>query len=126
VLVCDDEPAVQRVMARALRAAGYRVIDASGPEEAEALVLTATDPIDLLITDVVMPQMSGPELARRVRESLGEVPVLFVSGHTRDLLEERGLEGRAEFLAKPFTVAALVERVAALVARSLPPRPAGK
>jgi YesN/AraC family two-component response regulator len=64
-----------------------------------------TDPIDLLITDVVMPQMSGPELVGHVKELMPNLPILFISGYTDDEVMRNGIEGAGvSFLQKPFTV----------------------
>ncbi|MFO0722641.1 MAG: ATP-binding protein [Myxococcota bacterium] len=113
VMVCDDEPAVRRIVVRALRLAGYAVIEAESPEQAAELIERG-EPVDLLITDVVMPGLSGPELATRVRAKLPELLVLFMSGHTRDLLDERGPPKGQDFLQKPFTISTLQARVARL------------
>lgn len=120
VLLCDDEPVVRKASAKALRSVGYRVLDADGPDEALDLARQHVRELRVLVTDVVMPVMSGPELARRVRAVVGELPVLFISGHTRDVVIDRGVGGEAEFLAKPFTVDVLVGRVGALIARATP------
>ena len=111
VLVCDDEPGVLAVVARTLRNAGYRVITAGSAREAVA----AAEGVDLLVTDVVMPDMNGPELATAVKLAAGPIPVLFLSGHTRDLVEERGIETNADLLWKPFRREDLLARVAALL-----------
>jgi CheY-like chemotaxis protein len=104
VLVVEDEPLVRAHAVRSLRAAGYDVAEASGPEPALALVASGGPPIDLLVTDVVMPRMGGPELAARLRSSRPDLPVLFTSGYTDRAGELRGAPGTdASFLPKPFT-----------------------
>jgi PAS domain S-box-containing protein len=120
VLLCDDELIVRKASAKALRSVGYRVLEAEGPDDAIDLARQHVRELRVLVTDVVMPVMSGPELARRVRAVAGELPVLFISGHTRDVVIDRGVGGEAEFLAKPFTVDVLVGRVGALIARATP------
>ena len=111
VLICDDEPAVRRTMARMLEAVGYQVLEAESPDAA----LRCVHVVDLLITDVVMPGINGPELARLAREITPSLPVLYVSGHTRDILKSRGLDDNAALLDKPFSPEELLSQVAALL-----------
>jgi two-component system, cell cycle sensor histidine kinase and response regulator CckA len=110
VLLVEDEPAVQRLAARILSMAGYRVLAASGGDE--ALAIARETPPDLLLTDVVMPGMSGPELAKRLAEEHSGVRVLFTSGYTADAMERHGVPSEgAHFLPKPYTVDELTSRV---------------
>jgi len=108
VLVVDDQDAVRDVISLALQGAGYLVLEAGSPSA--AVELAAGDgAIDLLVTDVVMPEMDAFELAARVRLERPGIRVLYTSGYT---------DARAEgpFLQKPFTPAQLVEKVAAVLA----------
>ncbi|MGI9658086.1 MAG: ATP-binding protein, partial [Gaiellaceae bacterium] len=82
ILVVEDEEAVRRTTRKALARRGYTVIDASDPLDALETLSDGLDSIDLLVTDVVMPQMSGPELVARLKEQRPELKVLFVSGYT--------------------------------------------
>jgi two-component system cell cycle sensor histidine kinase/response regulator CckA len=112
VLVVDDNPLVRWVTTRILRSAGYRVLVAGDGREALAMAVGTARGVDLVVTDVVMPGVSGTELARRLEEVAPKLRVLFVSGYSREVVAERGLdrlEGR--FLAKPFTASGLLERV---------------
>ena len=123
VLVVEDEPSVRRVTARTLRAGGYQAIEAaSGAEALEILVRSGSVP-DALVTDVVMPGMSGPEVADAVRKMCPCVRVLFVSGHVPDVVAERGGAERGfDLLQKPFAPGALLARVR----RALEGRDAGR
>jgi len=107
ILLCEDEDMVRRYVATVLGDAGYRVLVASDGHE--ALKVAADHRIDLLLTDVVMPRISGPELAER----LG-LPVLYMSGYTGDLIEQHELlkPGMA-YIQKPFTAGDLKRKVRA-------------
>jgi signal transduction histidine kinase/CheY-like chemotaxis protein len=125
ILVCEDEAPVRRILEATLGNAGYRVLSAPLPERALALARTG-ESIDLLVSDVVMPEMGGPELAEAVRRERGKLPVLLVTGYaTADIEvgEEGG--GATELLEKPFTVDRLLERVESLLERATGSRGAG-
>jgi CheY-like chemotaxis protein len=111
VLLVEDEAAVRRISARALADRGYRVIAAA--DGAEALALGEREgPIDLLVTDVVMPHLGGRELAERLLVRNAALRVLFVSGYTPDdALNERIQTGAAAFLPKPYRPDDLLARV---------------
>jgi len=116
VLVVEDQPPVRRMMVRALAKLGYVALEADTPEAALRLLSAGDRRIDLLITDVVMPGMNGPELAARAVAVRPALKVLFVSGYPDDSLLRDGVEaGRMELLAKPF----LTEQLAARVRRIL-------
>jgi two-component system, cell cycle sensor histidine kinase and response regulator CckA len=102
ILLVEDEPLVRQTTARLLRAMGYQVLEAAGAAEALRLALARPAPVDLLLTDVVMPGASGPDLAARLAAHHA-VPVLFMSGHTDVSLAEADVLERAPFLAKPFS-----------------------
>jgi two-component system cell cycle sensor histidine kinase/response regulator CckA len=112
VLLVEDDDPVRIFGARALRNKGYKVIDAKSGEAALGFISNAAEPIDLLITDVVMPHMDGPELVREVRELHPEMKVIFISGYTEDAFRRRlDSDGRIEFLAKPFSLKELAGKV---------------
>ncbi len=112
VLVVEDEEAVRRVMVHLLREAGYEVLEAGGPEEALRICQERDQPVDLLLTDVIMPEMSGKDLADRLQEQWPELAVLFVSGYTDNVIVHHGvLEPGTRFLGKPFTIQALLRAV---------------
>jgi len=125
ILVVEDEAPVRQIAARALAEAGYRVLEADSGPAALELAHHAGDPIGLVLTDVVMPVMTGPELAAAVARLYPDTPVLFTSGYTDGEIIRRGLLAPgAAFLAKPFTAEALVlavrQRIEACAAERRP------
>jgi CheY-like chemotaxis protein len=119
ILLVEDETAVREVTREALEIGGYRVLTANGPAAAEHIAGDASTAIDLLLTDVIMPGMNGPELARRVRESRPELVTLFMTGYAEsEALRLALVGGSQKHIQKPFTVSGLLARVAdALTAR---------
>lgn len=112
VLVVEDEQAVRLLTCRILEGAGYRVLAASNPEQAEALFGEHEDVIDLLVTDVIMPGLTGSQLFERLVRRRPALKVLFVSGYTDDTIVHQGqLDPGVEFLQKPYTAEALNRRV---------------
>jgi len=111
VLVVDDDEAVRDFVDHVLRDAGYRTMVAgSGPD---AIELAAKEPIDLLLTDVNMPQMTGDELARRLRHDEPSLKVLYLTGFSDQLFREKTTLWQDEaYLEKPCTIAGLLEAVA--------------
>ncbi len=111
ILVVEDEDAVRRLVRSTLERRGYRVLVASGGPEA-LQVARCEEPIDLVVTDLVMPQMSGVEVAARIQQDRPRTRVLFMSGYTDRSLQKTGvLPDAMEFLQKPFTPAMLATRV---------------
>jgi two-component system, cell cycle sensor histidine kinase and response regulator CckA len=113
VLLVEDEISVRALAARVLRAQGYAVIEAANGDEALALAHDRGEAgIDLLLTDVIMPQIGGRELAARLKALLPQVKVLYMSGYTDDAIVHHGrLEPGIVFLHKPFSPAALARKV---------------
>jgi two-component system cell cycle sensor histidine kinase/response regulator CckA len=112
VLVVEDDAAVRALTRTILERAGYRVLDAPAPSEAEALFDQHRDLISLLVTDVIMPGSSGPKLFERLARQRPGLKVLYVSGYTDDTIVHQGqLDPGIEFLEKPFTANALKLRV---------------
>ena len=109
VLVVDDQDVVRDVIKLSLESAGYRVLEAATPSEAPTLARNAGAEVDLLVTDVVMPEMDAFELANRITCELPAVRVLYTSGYT-----DAAAEG--PFIQKPFTPAELVAKVDSLLA----------
>ena len=117
VLVVEDEEAIRRVIGVALRLYGYTVLEAGDGSEAIAICERGDPPIQLLITDVIMPLMSGPELALRVTRALPDLKVLFASGYTDRALIHQGLrQPGTAFLQKPFTPETLARKVREILA----------
>jgi PAS domain S-box-containing protein len=118
VLLVEDDPQVRAVTARALERAGYRVLVATDGPAALALVAREGVRLDLVVTDVVMPGMTGPAVVEALRTRQPGLRALFVSGYTQDAVIQRGvLDTGFHFLAKPFTAAALRARVRAILDR---------
>jgi two-component system cell cycle sensor histidine kinase/response regulator CckA len=113
VLVVEDEASVRRLTRRTLESAGFRVLEAEGGRE--GLRLAEGVDLDLVVTDIVMPGMSGIELADRIAASHPGVPVLLVSGYADEAGEGRGAAPGRELLGKPFRPQQLVERAHRLV-----------
>ncbi len=108
ILVVEDDAALQRLARRILSAKGYTVIVAGDGGEALAVLEQRSAPVDLVITDVVMPTMGGGELGERLRARYPQLKILYVSGYTSDMLVRGGLQSEeVEFLAKPYTPASL-------------------
>ncbi|MFI5057274.1 MAG: PAS domain S-box protein [Candidatus Acidiferrales bacterium] len=112
ILLVEDEPAVRELTRMVLAAQGYSVVEALNPEDAERLSETQGTEIHLLLTDVVMPGLSGRELARRITARHPKMRVLYMSGYTQNVIAGGGtLETGIAFLQKPFTPATLIEKV---------------
>jgi two-component system, cell cycle sensor histidine kinase and response regulator CckA len=121
VLVVDDEPMVLRLIDATLRRSGYRVLSASGHHGALRIAADPSEPIDLLVSDVVMPEMNGPELATRIRELRPALPILFVSGfHDESQIPTQGAAATT-LLRKPFSPRQLSEIVAGLLSAAPSP-----
>jgi len=110
ILLVEDEDQVRNLARVILEREGYRILPASGAEEALELVRDAKQPIDLLLTDIVMPRMRGTELAKAARDLRPALKVLFMSGYT-DSGVRGALEEGAVLLQKPFTAAGLREKI---------------
>jgi two-component system cell cycle sensor histidine kinase/response regulator CckA len=118
ILVTEDEAQVRHLAASILRNRGYQVLEASAGAEALAIADSYTESIDLLLTDIVMPQMHGTDLAARLRERRPDVAVLFMSGYADH--EVGGDTARVKdsaFIAKPFNPTALGAKVRELLDR---------
>jgi len=115
ILLVEDEPLVRRVAERVLEARGYTVLAAGSPAEARALMAGAEAPVDLLITDVIMPGENGAQLAESLRAAHPGLRVLFISGYTANALPDAVSRAEQAFLQKPFRPDALAERVRQLL-----------
>ncbi len=117
VLVAEDDPAVRRLVVSALQSRGYDVLASCSGAEARRLFDVNEAAVRLLITDVVMPGMSGAELARWLRERRADLPVLFISGYTGDVIDDHGLRDAGDrMLTKPFGPDDLASAVAEVLA----------
>jgi len=111
ILLVEDEDALRSVTRRILEGAGYRVLATADGPAALAAVAADGEPVDLLLSDVVMPEMLGPELARRLRQRKPTVRVLFMSGFAQPVIGEAMEMGTVEMIEKPFTGPTLLGRV---------------
>jgi CheY-like chemotaxis protein len=107
ILVVDDEHGVRVMVARMLTLSGYAVVSAQSGEEAISIVHDYAAPIDLLLTDVRMPGMSGPELAHELRKLRPGIKVMYMSAYARDVLPSGVQDSDVPFLNKPFTMRTL-------------------
>lgn len=115
ILLVEDEPAVRMVAQRFLERAGYTVI--SVPDAAAALAEAPERTIDLLVTDAILPGMSGRQLADTLCSERPDLRVLFISGYTEDAVLRQGISADSvAFLPKPFTSSALTDKVRAVLA----------
>ena len=118
ILLVEDEESVRRFTQRLLENAGYTVIDAPGGLEALAAMEVSGPGVSLLVTDVVMPQMSGKELAQRLLNAYPDMKVLYVSGYTGNAIVHHGmLDPGIDFIQKPFNSRELLSRIREILAR---------
>jgi two-component system cell cycle sensor histidine kinase/response regulator CckA len=112
VLVVEDNPLVRKIAVRVLALSGYRVLESEDGEQALEVAAGCKTPIDLLLTDVVMPKVGGPELAERLKQIRPGMRVLYTSGYTEaGIVHEGTLDAGLSFLAKPYLPDDLVRRV---------------
>ncbi|MFO0660229.1 MAG: PAS domain S-box protein [Polyangiaceae bacterium] len=112
ILLVEDEQQLREVVSRVLKRAGYNVIVASKGEDALALLDSLNTKLDLLFTDVVMPGMSGRELAEEVEKRLPHTKVLYASGYTEDTVLRHGIQTETmQFIAKPYGVSDLFKKI---------------
>jgi CheY-like chemotaxis protein len=117
VLLVDDEPEIRNMVSDFLRTLGHEVLTAGDANDAVEQARNYEGRIDLLITDVVMPQMDGFELALRLREERADLPVLVMSGFTGGALRKRGRQlGEVPFLSKPFSLRQLESSLKTMLA----------
>ena len=120
VLLVEDEDTVRRFLLEVLRMSGYSPLAAASAEEAMEMCRGYEGDIDLMVTDVVMPRMSGPELAGRLSERWPDMKVLFISGYTDHVdVPHNPADPKKSFLEKPFTPEIFLKEVKALVGRGL-------
>jgi two-component system cell cycle sensor histidine kinase/response regulator CckA len=112
VLLVEDEESVRQLVRETLEAKGYKVLEANHGAAALQIASDYHGPIDMLITDVVMPGMSGRELSEQLSASDPDIKILYLSGYTEDAVVHQGvLEPGTSFLQKPFTLQALARKV---------------
>jgi two-component system cell cycle sensor histidine kinase/response regulator CckA len=121
VLVVDDEEGLRSLVCRTLRAEGYGTLEAAHGAEALELMENAAEPVDLVVTDVVMPGMDGRELGRRLTQRWPAVPVLYISAYdVNDIFRRGSPRTSAPFLQKPFPAEGLINTIQELLASRSP------
>lgn len=121
VLLVEDEESVRELVRETLESKGYRVLEAENGEAALRLTAKLSQPVDVLITDVVMPGMSGRELWGHLSASCPNTKVLYLSGYTEDAIVHEGvLDAGTAFLQKPFTLHALTRKLREVLGESPP------
>jgi len=115
ILLVEDEDAVRMFAARALTLKGYQVVEANSGEEGLELLEDYGDEIDLLITDVIMPNIDGPTLVRAAKKQRPHLPVIFISGYAEDVVRKDLEDDDSYFLPKPFSLQDLAKMVKSIV-----------
>jgi two-component system cell cycle sensor histidine kinase/response regulator CckA len=117
ILVVEDQEEVRTFAVMALEKFGYRVFSAAGPEEAMTFCRSHGEMMDMVVTDVIMPGMSGRQLVERLKALLPNLRVLYMSGYTDNAIAHHGvLEANVEYLQKPFRADRLAEKVRLVLA----------
>ena len=111
-MVAEDEDNVRRIAVDILRKQGYQILEAGEGGEALVICEKEKDPIDLILPDLVMPHMGGPELIERIRQVRKDFKVLYMTGYTDDAIVHRGVvEKGVNLINKPFTIEKLGRKV---------------
>lgn len=111
LLVVEDDPSLQKLVRHILTSRGYEVLEAGCAEEAERIGRERRGPIDLLLTDMVLPGEGGCAVARALRQVRPGLRIVYMSGYSEEMAMRQGLEPDARLLQKPFTPEALLEAV---------------
>ena len=119
ILLVEDNEMVMDMTRELLENRGYHVLTAHMPEDAIAIALLHADKIDLLLSDVVMPQMNGPQLYGRICEHIPGLKVLYMSGYTsNEVIKNGAMNGDAGFISKPFSTSELYDRIDGMLAQA--------
>jgi DNA-binding response OmpR family regulator len=119
ILVCEDEASIRGVIVEVLKRHGFRVHATGSPREALEIGRRLGARLDLLVTDVIMPDLNGPQLATALSAELQQLEVLYMSGYTAGLLHDLGIhETHDRLLTKPFSPTHLLERVTVILRAS--------
>jgi two-component system cell cycle sensor histidine kinase/response regulator CckA len=122
IIVAEDEAAMREVTKRILTRNGYQVITAVNGLDAIQVAASHPGGVDVLLTDVIMPQMLGKEAAERIRAFCPAIKVLFMSGYTQGILDSQGVvETGVNLIEKPFTEASLLAKLGEIISRPRPP-----
>jgi CheY-like chemotaxis protein len=118
VLVVEDEDQLRKMICEFLARGGYTVLEASGAPEAMKRVERFGKPIDIVVTDVIMPKIRGPELVRKLQEKLSDLRVVYISGYTGSSLVREGiLEAGTVLVQKPFKLQELAQVIRETLSR---------
>jgi CheY-like chemotaxis protein len=120
ILLVDDEDSVRKLLHGYLAREGFQLLEARNPEEALLIAEVYQEPIHVLVTDVVMPAMTGPQLAERLAPVRPDMKVLFVSGYSNNTLAQHSLDRSANVLSKPFPASELLRHVRLLLSQAAP------
>ena len=115
ILLVEDETPLRKLISQVLKSAGHTVLEAASGDEALTLSTRHAGKIDLLLTDVIMPGMSGPELMAKLRTRRPTMVIIFMSGYDNELVDKTTLENTASFLPKPFSPRGLLQRIDSLL-----------
>lgn len=115
ILLVEDEDPVRAVTANILRSRGFQVVECRNAGEALLICERSDQPIDLMLTDIVMPLMSGPQLAERITALRPALRILYMSGYTDDATSRHGMHGGIDFIEKPFTADSLVSKIVSVL-----------
>ena len=110
-IIVEDEEKVRKVSVEILRRQGYRVLEASNGDKALRICEEEKEPIHLILTDVVMPQMSDSELTNRLKVHHPKLKVLYMSGYTENAIVHGILDANLNYIQKPFSVESLAKKV---------------
>jgi two-component system, cell cycle sensor histidine kinase and response regulator CckA len=111
ILLVEDDAAVRELIAKVLSDRGYRLLDAANGKEALRIAQEFSGEIHLILTDIVMPEMSGMELVSRIAQARPAARALFVSGYIGEAIDQAGLNPTIAILTKPFTPVSLLRKV---------------
>jgi len=112
ILLVEDEELVREVTQNLLLSLGHTVLEAEGPEEAIQLAKQEREKIDMLLTDLVMPKMNGPQLSEKIKEIMPNIKILYMSGYTSNIIARHGiLENGVNFIQKPFCIRHLSKKI---------------
>ena len=118
ILVVDDDPALLKLVKRILDQQGHQVLVANTLDETRKLADAHPAAIDLLLSDVIMPKVSAPEIVAAVRASSPHVKIMYMSGHTAATIISRGVSTDGVFIQKPFTPGELARRIEEILSTS--------
>lgn len=122
ILLVEDEGAILEMGTLMLRSLGYTILPAATPSEALRLVQTHEGPIDLLISDVIMPAMNGKDLSDQLKQIKPGIKCLFMSGYTADIIAKHGMLDEAiHFIQKPFSIPEMATKIRGLLDEPSPP-----